>query len=146
MPKPGKFRGTGCPVAFALDTFGDRWSLLIVRDMLMKQKRTYGSFLEADEGFATNILADRLKFLESIDIVKKEKDPDNRRSYLYTLTDKGYDLAPIILEFIRWSAKYDPDTIVKPAVLDRVKNDREAFLEELCWPPDRKTKLRHPKN
>jgi len=131
MPSPKKRRDTGCPIAFALDTFGDRWSLLIIRDLLFKGSETYGEFLSGDEGFATNILADRLKDLEDEGIVRKSRDPENRRRNIYRLTKKGADLAPAMLEIMRWSEKYDPNTFVKKKIVDRIENDREAFLAEL---------------
>jgi len=132
MPKPNKRRDTGCPVAFALDTFGDRWTLIIIRDMLMKGFRTYSEFLESDEGIATNVLADRLQELEEHGIVTKVRDPDNRRYVLYRLTEKGAELARVLLEIVRWSAKYDPNTFVKKTVLNKIEKDRDGFANELC--------------
>lgn len=131
MPSPSKLRDTGCPIAFALDTFGDRWSLIIIRDMLMKGYQTYGEFQSSDEQIATNILADRLQELEVLGIVSKARDPENRRRVLYRLTEKGAELAPVLLEMIRWSGKYDPNTFTKKAVLNRIKKDREGFANEL---------------
>ncbi len=131
MNFPGKSHGTGCPIAFALDTFGDRWSLLIIRDIALMGSKTYGDFLKAGEGIATNILADRLKFLEAAGIIRKSRDPDNRRRYIYRLTEKGRDLVPIILEMIRWSAKYDPDTIARPHIVEKIEEDRDGFASEL---------------
>ena len=87
--KQSKRRETGCPVAFSLDVFGDRWTLLIIREMMIAGKNTYSDFLEAEEAIATNILIDRLKLLEAEGIVKKERDPENRRSFLYHLTREG---------------------------------------------------------
>ncbi|MHA1525220.1 MAG: winged helix-turn-helix transcriptional regulator [Alphaproteobacteria bacterium] len=131
MSKIGKRRDTGCPIAFALDTFGDRWSLLVIRDLLFRQKRTYGEFLDCDEKFATNILADRLKFLEAEGIIAKARDPQNQRSHIYSLTQKGIALAPVLVEFMRWSGKYDANTFVSQHVLDRLDNDREGFLSNV---------------
>lgn len=131
MPPSTKFRDTGCPIAFALDIFGDRWTLIVIRDMLMKNFRTYGQFLESDEKIATNILADRLRQLEAAGIVTRERDPENRRKVLYRLTEKGAELAPVMIELIRWSAKYDPNTFVPGQLLDRIRKDREGFAEEL---------------
>ncbi len=131
MPNPGKKRDTGCPVAFALDAFGDRWSLVIIRDMAMRGKTTYGEFLASDEGIATNVLADRLKHLEAEGILGKSRDPKNRRRILYKLTDKGWELAPIILDMIVWSAKYDPETKVRKPMLDKIADDREEFITEI---------------
>lgn len=131
MPHPVKKRHTGCPVAFALDTFGDRWSLLIIRDIVLKGSKTYGEFLGASEGIATNVLADRLKELESAHILVKSRDPNNHRRYFYRLTEKGIDLVPVILEMIQWSAKYDPQTKARKEVLSKIESDREGFLKEI---------------
>jgi DNA-binding HxlR family transcriptional regulator len=131
MPGPGKKRRTGCPIAFGLDTFGDRWTLLIIRDILLRDCKTYGDFLEAGEGIATNILADRLKQLEQFDIITKSRDPKNRRRYLYRLTEKGLDLTPVLLEMVRWSFKYDPDTIAGRAFVKRIERDRDGIAGEL---------------
>lgn len=131
MPAPKKRRDTGCPIAFALDTFGDRWSLLIIRDLLLKGNETYGEFLEGDEGFATNILADRLKDLEAEGIISKTRDPRNLRRNIYRLTKKGADLTPTILEIIRWSERYDPNTFVKKQMVRRIENERDALMAEL---------------
>ncbi len=131
MVSPAKKRQTGCPIAFGLDTFGDRWSLLIIRDLMLKHKKTYREFLDADEAIATNILADRLKHLETEGIIKKSRDPENRRSFLYSLTEKGCDLAPIILEIIQWSGKYDLRTFARRDVLKRIEKDRDAVIAEI---------------
>lgn len=131
MPNPGKKRNTGCPVAFALDTFGDRWTLVIIRDIMMRGKETYGEFLESDESIATNVLADRLKHLEAEGILGKSRDPENRRRIIYSLTDKGWELSPMILDMIVWSAKYDPDTKVRQAMLDKISTDRDGLIAEI---------------
>ena len=122
-----KLRPSGCPVAFGLDTFGDRWSLLVIRDMMLNGKKTYGEFLDAGEGISTNILADRLKHLEAEGIIEKSRDPENRRSFIYTLTEKGRDLAAIILEIITWSGNHDHRSFARRNVLEEIRNDREGF-------------------
>ena len=94
-------------------------------------KRTYGEFLESDEGIATNVLADRLKHLEAEGIVEKTRDPENRRRVLYSLTDKGFDLTPLLVEMVLWSAKYDADTAIPETMFDRMENDRAAFIREV---------------
>ena len=131
MRNKNKIRESGCPVAFGLDTFGDRWSFLVVREMMLKGKKTYSDFLEIDEGIATNILADRLKHLESEGIISKSRDPENRRSFIYELTKKGRDLAPIIVEIIVWSGKYDQRQVALRNVLDEIEKDREGFEAEI---------------
>ena len=100
---------SNCPINFVLETFGDKWTLLIVRDLLFKGKKTYGEFLESTEGISTNILAERLRRLEEHGIVIRDAAED-RRSAIYRLTQMGKDLLPIMLEMTAWSAKYDPHT------------------------------------
>ncbi|MBB5515554.1 DNA-binding HxlR family transcriptional regulator [Rubricella aquisinus] len=124
-------RPSGCPVTFGLDTFGDRWTLLIIREMLFRGKSTYGEFLAADEGISTNILANRMKQLEADGIVVKRRDPDNFRSFLYQLTPKGYDLAPILIEIIRWSGQYDERPTRLTEMFDRVQSDRKGLEQEI---------------
>jgi len=131
MPKKHKQRDTGCPIVFALDTFGDRWSLIIIRDMAIKGYQTYSQFFESDEGIATNVLADRLLKLEGLGIVDKSRDPEDGRRHLYTLTPKGIDLIPVLLEMIRWSVNHDTNTLVKPQMVKRIKRDRDGFAAEL---------------
>jgi DNA-binding HxlR family transcriptional regulator len=127
MRNENKNRQSGCPIAFGLDTFGDRWSLLVIREIMVKGKKTYGEFLEADEGISTNILADRLKHLETEGIIKKARDPENRRSFTYSLTDKGRDLAPIIIEIIKWSGAHDYRPFAMRGPLEKIEKGRDDF-------------------
>ena len=131
MRNQNKMRESGCPIAFGLDTFGDRWSFLVIREMMLKGKKTYSDFLEIDEGIATNILADRLKHLEAEGIISKSRDPENRRSFIYELTKKGRDLAPIIVEIILWSGKHDQRPVALRTVLDDIEKDREGFVADI---------------
>jgi DNA-binding HxlR family transcriptional regulator len=131
MKDKNKNRQTGCPIAFGLDTFGDKWSLLVIREILLLGKKTYSEFLEADEKIATNILIDRLKHLEAEGIIEKNRDPENRRSFLYTMTPKGLDLAPILIEIILWSGTHDDRPFAMHDVLDKINNDREGFEAKL---------------
>ncbi len=94
-----------CPVNFGLESFGDKWSLLIVRDMMFWGKRTYGEFLRSDEGIATNILAARLASLEKEGIISKKPHPADRRKEMYSLTEKGLELIPLLVEIVAWSGK-----------------------------------------
>jgi DNA-binding HxlR family transcriptional regulator len=96
-----------CPINFGLEAFGDRWSLLILRDIVFRGKKTYGEFLKSEEGIATNILASRLATLVAEGILKKRVHRDDARKDLYVLTEKGLDLIPLLFEMILWSAKYD---------------------------------------
>ncbi len=95
-----------CPISTALDIFGDKWSLLIIRDMMFKGKNTYGDFLNGGEGIATNTLADRLVMLVYAGIISKQKHPESKAKVLYKLTPQGIDLIPVLVEIIAWSEKY----------------------------------------
>jgi DNA-binding HxlR family transcriptional regulator len=96
---------SNCPVNFGLETFGDKWSLLIVRDIVFWGKKTYGDFLRSDEGIATNILASRLAQLEDNGILEKTPQPGDKRKDVYTLTEKGMELIPLLVEIVAWSGK-----------------------------------------
>lgn len=106
--KPGKKKlRSHCPVNYGLEAFGDRWALLIVRDIVFRGKRTYGEFLRSEEGFSTNILASRLDHLLETGILQREADESDGRKDIYSLTEKGLDLVPVLFEMVLWSAKYD---------------------------------------
>lgn len=131
MLKPAKKHRTDCPVAFALDAVGDRWTMLIIRDIILRGSETYGEFLDAGESIATNILADRLRDMEASGVLTKTRDPENHRRNIYRLTAKGWDLAPIVIEMVLWGAKYDPDTIARKTIIARIKKDRKGFIAGL---------------
>ena len=105
--KPQKPRST-CPISFALDVLGDKWALLIVRDMVFAGKSTYGEFLQSEEKMATNILADRLATLEAQGFVTKQVAADKKSKFTYRLTEKGLDLLPLLMEITLWGAKHSP--------------------------------------
>ena len=119
-----------CPVVFALDLFGDRWTMLIVRDMILKGSETYTEFLNSGEGIATNILADRLKRLEEQGIVTKHDDSEHGAKYRYRLTKKGLDLVPVIVEMIRWGAKHQTGTPVPKALRQRLDREPRKVADE----------------
>ncbi len=102
-----------CSVNYGVEIFGDRWSLLIIRDIVFAGKKTYGEFLKSEEGIATNILASRLAFLEEQGILSRAPSPTDRRKDFYTLTEKGLDLIPIVLNIVVWSAKHDSKSYVR---------------------------------
>ena len=104
---------SNCSVNYGLEIFGDKWSLLIIRDIVFAGKKTYGEFLKSEEGFATNILASRLAFLEEQGILSKAPNPEDRRKDFYSLTEKGLDLMPILLNIVLWSAKHDPKSYMR---------------------------------
>jgi DNA-binding HxlR family transcriptional regulator len=120
-----------CPVNFALETFGDMWSLLIVRDIIRFKKKTYGEFLNSDEKISTNILADRLSRLVQVGILRKMPDKSDKRKDIYKLTQKGIDLYPMMLEMILWGVKYgtDIDETYK-TILPLIKKNKDAYIKE----------------
>ena len=124
-------RRSDCPINFALETFGDSWSLLIIRDIVYFGKKTYGEFLASEEGMATNILASRLARLEEQGILVKRPSPSDKRKEEYVLTEKGLDLIPVLVEMANWSAQYDPQTGAPPAWIALVKAQREQMLERM---------------
>lgn len=120
-----------CPISSALDIFGDKWSLLILRDMLFKGKNTYGDFLAGEEKIATNILADRLLLLECSGIITKHKHPDSRAKILYKLTQKGIDLIPVLVEIIEWSEKYHVVHPVAKEFTKQLRIDKQGVIKSL---------------
>lgn len=124
-------RKSDCPINFALEIFGDRWTFLIVRDLMFKGKHFYGEFLLSEEGIATNILSDRLSLLEDKGIVSKSNDPSHKQKIIYNLTQKGIDLVPVLVEVIMWSAKYDKQSAVDAKFVKAVKRDKVGLISEI---------------
>lgn len=124
-------RKSDCPINFALELFGDRWTFLIVRDLMFKEKHFFGEFLLSEEKIATNILADRLSLLESNGIICKSSDPRHKQKIMYSLTQKGIDLVPLLVEFILWSAKYDKDSAVDMKFVKNVKRNKVGLISEI---------------
>jgi len=119
-------RRSGCPLNASVETLGDRWSLLIIRDMMLRGFRTYKEFLESYERIATNILADRLQKLIAHGIVTTESDPSDGRKLIYSLTPKGIDLAPVLTEMVLWAAGHE-DT-GNQALVRQIQKDKKRFL------------------
>jgi len=124
------FRRSGCPVSISLETFGDRWSLLIIRDMMVRGLQTFSDFQQSGEGIATNILADRLKTLQDAGIIDAERAESDGRRINYRLTEKGIDLAPVMLELLVWAARYE-ETSVPCSIVNQMYSSREQFLAEV---------------
>ncbi len=124
-------RRSGCPISVSLDLLGDKWTLLVLRDLVFMRKRHFRDFLDSSEGIATNILTRRLRTLECAGIVTRRPDPDNARQVIYELTEKGLDLIPVLLDLILWGAKYDSQTGAPQEFIERAHNDREGLLAEL---------------
>lgn len=120
-------RRSGCPINIMLEMLGDTWSLLIVRDLMFFGRSTYNEFLNAGEGIATNILSDRLQRLESTNIIEKQRDPADARKFIYRLTARGIDLAPMLVEMILWSARNE-QTDAPPEAIKAMAADRDGFV------------------
>jgi DNA-binding HxlR family transcriptional regulator len=120
-----------CPVSSSLDIWGDKWSLLIIRDLMFAKECTYGDFLKAPERIATNILASRLQVLDENKIIEKLDHPESKAKVLYRLTKKGIDLLPIMIEINLWAEKYFPIPADRKAMLKEVKKDKTAFIKSM---------------
>ena len=120
---------SGCPVAVSLDLLGDRWSLLIIRDLMVRGYRTFRDFENAGEKIATNILADRLSKLERAGIITTETEKSDARKVNYRLTRKGIDLAPVLLELLIWGARHE-ETGISCAQVEKMAKNREWVLAE----------------
>ena len=127
--KSGPERRSECPLNASVEMLGDRWSLLIIRDMMLRGFRSYKEFMECYEGIATNILADRLRKLVEYGIIAAEIDPQDGRKVNYVLTDKGMDLAPVLTEMVLWAAAHE-DTGNQPLV-QMMLADKAKFLAEI---------------
>jgi len=129
MNVAGKRKGkrrSECPLNASVEMLGDRWSLLIIRDMMLRGFQTYKEFMECYEGIATNILADRLRKLVEYGIVATEPDPTDGRKVLYVLTAKGIDLAPVLTEMVLWAAGHEKTG--NQALVRMMREDKEKFL------------------
>ena len=131
MPHDSGHCRSNCPINFILETFGDKWTLLVIRDLMFHGKRHYGDFLASGEGISTNILADRLQRLERDGVIEKEIDPHNRSRSIYRLTQKGKDLLPVMLEITAWSGKYDSKTNAPAPLLKALKKDRRPLIAKI---------------
>jgi DNA-binding HxlR family transcriptional regulator len=134
MPKARKShpeRRSDCPIVGALDLVGDRWSLVIVRDLMFKGLREYGQFLAAGERIATNILAERLERLTCAGLIERAEHPTDGKKYVYRLTEKGVDLAPLMIELAVWGAKHVPDNAAPAAVIQQMRTAREKVIQQL---------------
>ncbi len=127
MTKKAKLkRRSECPLNASVEMLGDRWSLLIIRDMMLRGFESYKEFMECYEGIATNILADRLRRLVACGIICTKTDPLDGRRVLYRLTPKGIDLAPVLTEMVLWAAAHE-DTGNQPLVR-LMQKDKAQFL------------------
>lgn len=127
MTEKRRERRSACPINASLEVLGDRWSLLIVRDMMFAGARSFKEFLASEEKIATNILANRLGRLQEVGIIESAADPRDRRGSIYHLTAKGIELAPVLMELSRWGARYEKG-IPPHGILEAWESDPKAFL------------------
>ncbi len=120
-----------CPVSYALDFFGDKWTLLIIRDLALEGKNFYKDFLGSKEGIATNILSDRLKRLEEREVIRSEVYAKNKTQKRYFLTQRGRDLLPVLLEMMVWSFTYNNELNLRPEFVEKIKNNRQEVIKNL---------------
>ena len=128
--KPKTKHRSGCPVSISLEIFGDRWSLLIIRDLMVRGFRTFKEFQESGEGIATNILTDRLRKLEASGIISSEKGETDKRKLHYRLTEKGIALAPVLLELLIWGARHE-QTGLPCELIENMARRRKQVLAEV---------------
>ncbi|HEU5335761.1 MAG TPA: helix-turn-helix domain-containing protein [Terriglobales bacterium] len=121
---------SGCPVSISLEIFGDRWSLLIIRDLMVRGFRTFKEFQGSGEGIATNILAERLRRLKAAGIIQQETREEDRRRVHYRLTAKGIDLAPVLLDLLIWGSRHE-ETGAPCAIIEEMAAKREHILAEV---------------
>ena len=121
----------GCPIRYFSGIFGDKWSLMILRDLMFKGRRYYGEFLTAGEGISTNTLTDRLQKLQQGGLIVKQTDPAKASRVIYTLSEKGLSLMPVMLAMIDWSATHDPETEVPAGFARALRADPEALRRDL---------------
>lgn len=128
LKKPKSRRRSECPLNASVEMLGDRWSLLILRDMMVRGYRTFKEFLSSEENIASNVLTDRLRKLEVYGIIASEQDPSDGRKLNYSLTAKGIDLAPVLTEMVLWAAAHEETG--NQALVRLMRKDKEEFLAQ----------------
>jgi DNA-binding HxlR family transcriptional regulator len=141
--KPSFARRSGCPLNASIEMLGDRWSLLIIRDMMVRGFRTFKEFLESHEKIATNILANRLRKLESNGIIAVAPDPSDGRKSIYSLTPKGIDLAPVLTEMVLWAAAHE--NTGNQQLVKQMQKGKEQFIARVRQSLAEKTAPSKPK-
>lgn len=123
---------SGCPINFGLELFGDKWTLLVLRDLLIAGKTTFKQFQQSEEGIASNILSERLSRLECAGLVTRHVDPTDKRQAAYAPTNAGQKLLPVLVEMAYWGARHDAATAAPPEFVQAYEYDREALLRAMC--------------
>ena len=116
---------SGCPLNASVEMLGDRWSLLIIRDMMLRGSKTFKDFLESHERIATNVLTERLRKLEGFGVIRAEKDPQDGRKINYVLTENGIGLAPVLTEMVLWAAAHEKTE--NPGLVRAMRKDKDGF-------------------
>lgn len=124
-------RRSSCPIASALDFVGDKWTLVVLRDIIMVRRRHFHELLAGNEGIASNILASRLQRLEAAGMITRQRDPAEPRRVIYQPTAKALDLLPVMIELVRWGLKYDQKTSAPAQFMRRLDQDREQFIADI---------------
>lgn len=130
MSPSSPHRKSSCPIRYSLDLFGDKWTLLVLRDLILHGKTRFGEFQRSDEKIASNILSDRLRKLEKQGIVATTKDPSDARQKIYEATDKGLSLTPVLLEIAAWGASQDLHTGAPEGFAEAFYADREGYYRD----------------
>lgn len=120
-----------CPISFSLDVVGDKWTLLVLRDLVIVGKRHFRELVASPEGIASNVLSARLKLLELHGLISRRPDPDNGRQQIYAPTAKGLDLLPVMVELIRWGAKHDAETAAPASFIRSVETNRQRVIARI---------------
>ena len=120
-----------CPINYALEHFGDKWSLLIIRDLMFKEKRHYNEFFESGEKVSTSVLGDRLRQLEESGIISKGQDTVKKSRIKYSLTKKGIDMLPFMVDMISWSGEYDSETEADDVFSAQARDGRNYLLKAI---------------
>ena len=127
---------SGCPINLTLEQLGDRWSLIVIRDVMFGNRRTYGALLaQSEEGIASNILADRLKRLTASGLLSRRADPSHRQKGIYSLTEASIQLVPLLAQMGAWGRRHtqpSEELSVRAQLLEEGGPDLwSAFMEEL---------------
>ncbi len=130
MPSTSRREKSSCPISYSLDFFGDRWTLIVLRDIVLWGKTRFAELQSSDESIASNILSDRLRRLEQQGFVASSRDPDDARQKRYEPTELGLSLTPVLLEIAAWGASHDPRTGAPPGFAADFYANRDAYYED----------------
>lgn len=131
MAKSPRELRSHCPINFGLEIFGDRWTLLVLRDLLLKGKRSFKDFQASEEGISTNILADRLDRLTRAELITGERVAEDSRQIHYQPTPRARALLPILIEMAYWGAKHDPETAAPKSFVRAYENNRAGLIDAI---------------